>query len=324
MNIKFIIPISNFCIESAFKLGNVFYTPPLIAIEDGGLTHNNTMTDSEFEILKKCLTILESNTNYSFVNSTLAITSFENFKYDNTQQSFHSVNKLCEKIDRSLDYLRLIECNIGNFETLPGLPGIMDDGFKNVFKLDLESGLFEMVPGEVTFFLRKGIGLMPSREPNASDLISLRHECIFSDRDDEVFLNCRAALTRINEAMYMHNLNTAFIYLTTTLEMLADNSKFINFKKVKPRILPFISKSKGEYLRLSEYLVGISQGKRTEIVHNGKSIHDLYENPNQVIAELFRITALIVSYVEVVMSLGIDTFEGLESKRKELIKELQV
>lgn len=109
-----------------------------------------------------------------------------------------------------MECLRIQQCQIGNFDTLPGLAGIMNDEFKNVFKVDVETENYKMIPGEITLLLTSGIGLAPSSEPNASNFQDIDYQRIFSNRTDEVFLNCRAVLTRINEAMYMSNLNTAF------------------------------------------------------------------------------------------------------------------
>jgi DNA-binding ferritin-like protein (Dps family) len=320
----FIIPISNLAIESAFKMGDIFFSPPKDIVVSNIAPFNNSITEIEFENIKKYLTVLEATFGPIFFNSTLAITSFEEVPFKNSQEAFAYVNRICEKVDRSMDYLRLQECQIGNFETLPGLAGIMDDGFKTVYQIDLESNICKMIPGEVTILLRTGIGLMPFTEPDASNPQSLEYQCIFNDRSDEVFLNCRAALTRVNEAMYMHNLNTAFVYLMTTIEMLADKDKFINFKGVKPKIIPFIAKSKKEYHSLSTYLFTLSKSKREEIVHNGKNIFDLYENSNQVKVEIFKITGIIIIYVHRVISTNIDNFEDLECKRQELLREIGV
>lgn len=321
---KFIVPITNFFIESAFKIGDVYYLPPLELILEDDYPYNNSINESEFEILKKCLVILEENFQHNWSNYAFAITSFENLEYNNVQESSVYVNRICEKVDRSMDYLRIQQCQIGNFDTLPGLAGIMNDGFKNVFKVDVETENYKMIPGEITLLLRNGIGLAPSSEPNASNFQDIDYQCIFSNRTDEVFLNCRAALTRINEAMYMANLNTAFVYLMTTLEMLANKDEFIQFSKVKPRILPFITRSKTEYHTSSTYLFNLSKNKREEIVHNGKNIFDLYQNSQQVKAELFKMTGIIVRYVRAVIETEIETFEELEIKRLELMKTLGV
>ncbi|MGS4992784.1 hypothetical protein ACVCK3_04355 [Bacillus cereus] len=234
------------------------------------------------------------------------------------------IDIVCERVDRTLDYFRLTNCQIGNFDTLPGLPGLIPDGYKTIYQLDENLNVFKVVPGEVTFMFQKGIGLMPSHEPNARSSKGVIWKCIFSERTDEVFLNCRAALTRVNEAMYMNNLNTAFIYLMTTLEMLADKDRMLNYGKVKPKILPFIARDKRNYNDLSEYIRDLSQSKRTEIVHNGKNIYELYTNKLQVLKELYKVTGLIVRYVEVVVDLDIYTYEELENKRAEFKKNLRV
>ncbi|WP_214691565.1 MULTISPECIES: hypothetical protein [unclassified Exiguobacterium] len=321
---KFIVPISNFVIESAFKIGDVYYTPPLNSILEGGYTYTDSIVESEFEMIKNCLEILDSNSNQEWINYTLAITTFPVKEYVNFEEAFLYVNEICEKIDRSMDYFRLKECQIGNFDTLPGLAGMLNDGYKNVFKVNTKTNHYEMISGEVTIMLRKGIGMMPSREPSSYDLNSLDYKLIFSDREDEVFLNCRAALTRINEAMYMHNLNTAFIYLMTTLEMLADKDEMLQFQKVKSKIIPFIVESKKEYHRLSSEMVNLSKHKRTEIVHNGKNIFELYENQNQVKRELFNLTGIIIEYVRAVYKTDMKSFDSLDYIRKEIIETLGV
>lgn len=323
-SVKFIIPICNFVIESAFKVGDVYYTPPLYSILHEGCSHTDSITEDEFEMIKKSLSILEVHFDHHWGNSSLAITSFKEMEYKSPQEAFLYVNRICEKVDRSMDYLRLQECQIGNFETLPGLAGMLDDGFKNVFKINIETNYYEMIPGEITLIIRNGIGLMPSREPSASDRESLEYKQIFDDRNDEVFLNCRAALTRINEAMYMHNLNTAFVYLMTTIEMLADKDEMMQFQKAKAKILPFIVSSKTQYNDLSSRLYNLSKVTRTEIVHNGKNIFDLYENQKQVKAELFFLMGIIIKYVSSIIETDLETYDSLEIRRKEEQKNLGV
>ncbi len=57
--------------------------------------------------------------------------------------------------------------------------------------------------------------------------------------------------------MYIQNFNISFIYLMTSTKMLADKDKCIYFKIVKPRILPFLAKSKEEYQDLANYIYSI-------------------------------------------------------------------
>jgi hypothetical protein len=132
-NYKYLIPISNFAIEEIYKTGDVYYTPSINVIEFCDYKNNDSVSDEEFEIIKEYLTIFNNEVGSKFDQYTLAITEFKMPEGLNPQEDFAYTNRICEKVDRNLDYLRLRECQIGNVEQLPGLPGIMDDGFKNAF-----------------------------------------------------------------------------------------------------------------------------------------------------------------------------------------------
>lgn len=318
------VPITNLVIESVFKLGNIYFSPPYTQAENSDLSFTDSITKAEFEKIQGYINLFNESNQIVMTNTTIAIMNYENLNYQDIKEASILIDRICEKVDRTLDYFRLTDCQIGNFDTLPGLPGFVPDGFKTIYKWDNESNSFKIVPGEVTLMFQKGIGLMPSNEPSASNSKDIDWKCVFSERTDEVYLNCRAALTRINEAMYMTNLNAAFIYLMTTIEMLADKDKMLTYGKVKPKILPFIARDKTHYNELSEYIRDLSQCKRTEIVHNGKNIYELYADKSQVLKELFKVTGLIIRYVEVVVALEIYTYDELENKRNELKKHLRV
>ncbi|PEQ66177.1 hypothetical protein [Bacillus thuringiensis] len=320
----YLVPITNFVIETVFKLGNIYFSPLYTKTENCDLSYTDSITKSEFDKIQSYINLFIESNHVVSSNTTIAIISFEHSSYHSIEEASRLIDIVCERVDRTLDYFRLTNCQIGNFDTLPGLPGLIPDGYKTIYQLDENLNVFKVVPGEVTFMFQKGIGLMPSHEPNARSSKGVIWKCIFSERTDEVFLNCRAALTRVNEAMYMNNLNTAFIYLMTTLEMLADKDRMLNYSKVKPKILPFIARDKRNYNDLSEYIRDLSQSKRTEIVHNGKNIYELYTNKLQVLKELYKVTGLIVRYVEVVVDLDIYTYEELENKRAEFKKNLRV
>lgn len=315
-----IVPIRNFVIESVFKLNDVYFSP----LDTEEVSFTDTMTKEEFDEVQSYVCLFNKSNKTKMINSTIAIMRFDNLDFKNVQEAFTLVDRVCEKLDRILDYFRLSNCHIGNFDTLPGIPGFLSEGFKTIYKWDNISNSFEVVPGEVTTMFQKGIGLMLYNEPTSKNYMDLSYKCLFSDRQDEVFLNCRSALTRVNEAMYMNNLNAAFVYLMTTIEMLADKDNQLNFSKVRPKILPFVTKTKKQYHNQSEYIRELSRNKRTEIVHNGKNIYELYDNKTQVTRELFRMTALIVNYVETVVGLEIYTFYELEEKRNEMKAQLGI
>lgn len=320
----YIVPISNFLIESAFKVGDIIFSPSikeLIAMGDDAYT--DTLSEEEFQLTKKCMYELNIAHSNILMNSTMAIIQRESIQMNSPQNSFLFVNQVCEIVDRAMDYFRLEYCQIGKFETLPGLAGISIDGFKQIFHYNDKTNEITMLPGEVTLLIRDGIGLMPSQEPTKRLQQDSLFVCIFNNRTDEVFNTCREALRRVNEAMYMHNLNTAFIYLMSTIEMLA-SSEYIQFKKVKPKILPFIADSDTDYHKLSKYLTDLSQNKRTEIVHNAKSLYDLYSSLDEIRCVLFKMTGIIVRYVEKVVSLNINTIEELEVERESLMDKIGI
>ncbi|MDR6749331.1 hypothetical protein J2W90_003501 [Bacillus pumilus] len=313
-----LVPISNFHIESVFKIGDIYFSPLYTQAEDNDLSFTDSVTKVEFEKIQNYIKLFNKSNQIAITNCTMAIKNVENLEYQNSQEAFTLVAKVCEEIDRTMDYFRLTNCQIGNFDTLPGIPGFIPDGFKTIYKWDKNTNDFVTISGEITFMFQKGIGLKPYNEPDARSFQEVDWRCIFSERKDEVFLNCRAALIRINEAMYMDNLNVAFIYLMTTIEMLADKDTMLPYRKVKSKILPFVAKNKKQYHELSEYMRDLSEFKRTEIVHNGKNIYDLYSNKSQVLKELFKVTGLIVKYVNVVICLETYTFDELETKRAEM------
>ncbi|HCZ9905040.1 TPA: hypothetical protein SGC98_000531, partial [Staphylococcus aureus] len=133
----------------------------------------------------------------------------------------------------------------------------------------------------------------------------------------------REAIHRVSESMYMNNLNTSFVYLLSTLEMLSSR-EYLNFKKTKSKILPFISYSKYQYHKCSEYLRNISENLRTEIIHNGKSIFDLYDNYEDVYKLLNWIKLIIIEYISNIVKKNIQTFDDLEKERKKIINSLGI
>lgn len=319
----YIVPVANFAIEKAFKLGDTIFSPAYEFLQNDKDSYTNTLSEGEFLDTYSYISKLHLQFPQIESNSSFLIIEDELTKNYTIQDSFLLVNQISEKADRALDYFRLKYCRIGKYDTLPGIAGFTIDGYKTLFQYDPETCQLTLLPGEVTFMIRAGIGLMPSNEPTKDTYDKPLYISCFSDRDDIVFNTCRNALRRVVEAMYMNNLSTAFIYLMSTLEMLA-SPEWAQFKKVKPKILPFISKSKMDYHDMSTYLKDLSKNKRTEIVHNGKNIYEIYDSLGKIESELFKITGMIINYVEEVIKSDIKTLEELEEKRLELSKGLKI
>jgi hypothetical protein len=321
---NYIVPVANFFIESAFKLGDFIFSPSFEFLQNGyEEVSTDTLTEEEFNDIYIFIESIQKSHPHIAINSSFIIFQDEFIEVSSIEESFLLVNRLAEKANKSLDIFRINECQIGNYETLPGIAGISIDGFQTIFQRHPDSGEISILNGKVSFMIRDGIGLNPFLEPSLSIHSDPLYKCFFSDRTDIIYNTCRNALHRISEAMYMQNLNTAFIYLVSTLEMLA-SPDYIQFKKVKSKILPFISNSKSDYHERAKYLTDLSENKRTDIVHNGKNIFDLYSSFNEIKRELFKLTGIIVQYVENVIKLDLKNYEELEKKRNELISLLGV
>ena len=142
-----------------------------------------------------------------------------------------------------------------------------------------------------------------------------------SNRDDEIYTVCRNAFTRLSEAMYMNSANTSFVYLMSTIEMLADK-EYIKFTKAKTNILAFIATSKKEYLEKLEWFKEVSKVIRTEVVHNGKSIYEILHGEQEVERLLNRLMSIIVVYCGNVLETEITSFDELTIERAKRIKQL--
>lgn len=321
---KFIIPISNLVIDNVMRLGDVIFIPHHFyddEIKYDMSVFDDVKIDEIKSIMDLCIDEYQT-----FKNYTIAMLDydFSEHDYDNPipDDEFMVMEKICLKVDRALDFMRINFCQIGHQETMPGLPGIVK-GFRNGIVVDFKNKKSRNLLGNVyQLYVQPGIGLyadLYSPENELSDI----YKCLFSERTDEVYVNCRSAFTRINEAMYMSNLNSAFVYLMSTLDMVA-SKKFVNFKIVKSHILPYVAKNKMEYHALSAELRYLSEVIRTEIVHNGKSLYELLKNDFDIKKILGRITMIIVLYCTEVYESEITDFNNLELERNKRKADLKI
>ncbi|MCJ8084513.1 hypothetical protein [Staphylococcus aureus] len=310
----YILPLAYIVIESPLQIGNVILTPSLKVIESGHF-HTDFSLISMFN-KKEFLSILSTS---QLKEDALVIFKDDFFEPTTVDQNYYFINKLSQKADRTLDIIRINENNFGVPEQLPGIPGITSNGWQVAEQLTDHK--LRTINGKVMFMIREGIGLYPI---NLSSNIyeDKLYNCLYVT-SNEINLLFREAIHRVSESMYMNNLNTSFVYLLSTLEMLSSR-EYLNFKKTKSKILPFISYSKYQYHKCSEYLRNISENLRTEIIHNGKSIFDLYDNYEDVYKLLNWIKLIIIEYISNIVKKNIQTFDDLEKERKKIINSLGI
>lgn len=310
----YILPLAYIVIESPLQIGNVILTPSLKVIESGHF-HTDFSLISMFN-KKEFLSILSTS---QLKEDALVIFKDDFFEPTTVDQNYYFINKLSQKADRTLDIIRINENNFGVPEQLPGIPGITSNGWQVAEQLTDHK--LRTINGKVMFMIREGIGLYPI-DLSSNIYEDKLYNCLYVT-SNEINLLFREAIHRVSESMYMNNLNTSFVYLLSTLEMLSSR-EYLNFKKTKSKILPFISYSKYQYHKCSEYLRNISENLRTEIIHNGKSIFDLYDNYEDVYKLLNWIKLIIIEYISNIVKKNIQTFDDLEKERKKIINSLEI
>ncbi|HCY6591889.1 TPA: hypothetical protein O1222_002118 [Staphylococcus aureus] len=310
----YILPLAYIVIESPLQIGNVILTPSLKVIESGHF-HTDFSLISMFN-KKEFLSILSTS---QLKEDALVIFKDDFFEPTTVDQNYYFINKLSQKADRTLDIIRINENNFGVPEQLPGIPGITSNGWQVAEQLTDHK--LRTINGKVMFMIREGIGLYPI-DLSSNIYEDKLYNCLYVT-SNEINLLFREAIHRVSESMYMNNLNTSFVYLLSTLEMLSSR-EYLNFKKTKSKILPFISYSKYQYHKCSEYLRNISENLRTEIIHNGKSIFDLYDNYEDVYKLLNWIKLIIIEYISNIVKKNIQTFDALEKERKKIINSLGI
>ncbi|EVO36739.1 hypothetical protein [Staphylococcus aureus] len=310
----YILPLAYIVIESPLQIGNVILTPSLKVIESGHF-HTDFSLISMFN-KKEFLSILSTS---QLKEDALVIFKDDFFEPTTVDQNYYFINKLSQKADRTLDIIRINENNFGVPEQLPGIPGITSNGWQVAEQLTDHK--LRTINGKVMFMIREGIGLYPI-DLSSNIYEDKLYNCLYVT-SNEINLLFREAIHRVSKSMYMNNLNTSFVYLLSTLEMLSSR-EYLNFKKTKSKILPFISYSKYQYHKCSEYLRNISENLRTEIIHNGKSIFDLYDNYEDVYKLLNWIKLIIIEYISNIVKKNIQTFDDLEKERKKIINSLGI
>lgn len=310
----YILPLAYIVIESPLQIGNVILTPSLKVIESGHF-HTDFSLISMFN-KKEFLSILSTS---QLKEDALVIFKDDFFEPTTVDQNYYFINKLSQKADRTLDIIRINENNFGVPEQLPGIPGITSNGWQVAEQLTDHK--LRTINGKVMFMIREGIGLYPI-DLSSNIYEDKLYNCLYVT-SNEINLLFREAIRRVSGSMYMNNLNTSFVYLLSTLEMLSSR-EYLNFKKTKSKILPFISYSKYQYHKCSEYLRNISENLRTEIIHNGKSIFDLYDNYEDVYKLLNWIKLIIIEYISNIVKKNIQTFDDLEKERKKIINSLGI
>ncbi|MEH7249762.1 hypothetical protein V7114_23630, partial [Neobacillus niacini] len=101
----------------------------------------------------------------------------------------------------------------------------------------------------------------------------------------------KQVVKRLNEAMYIPDPNSQFVYLMSTLEVIC-SPEYIGFSEVRQKIAAIVCSNKSSYLKMGDQLRELSEIYRTDVIHNGKDIFkEQFENMSR---KLLFLQGLIV------------------------------
>lgn len=322
----YIVPIFDLTLEKPVKLGKFYLFPSLIDnsdwFYDGYDKLKMNFSQSEYSdmisnvkkfkeeyLLNNMLSFpsWHSNCSYVFFYSDLSVNTNGINQLNNKE-----VDILLNELNELFDYIIhaneiLFHCH----ELLPFPPGIYRGEIspKVCYKIDFnDSYLFTT---DIINLLKPGIGMHLETYED-----SRFYKLFFSDRDDEIAKLCKSGMRRLTESLYMPSYEMSFIYLMSTIESLV-SSTYMKFQDTKSKMLTLISSSKEIYHEKSKYYYNLSKNVRTDIIHNGKTLYEHYENKGYIKFMLNRLYVDIEEFIWFMFESGALDQKQLDEKLKE-------
>lgn len=328
---KIIVPIKGFIIDESFTFNNIYF----ISMHEVPDTLSN-LRKKYVEPIKPNQTQSYSTTDLIpnltgfdlswFESTTLAIIKVEQLEYDaylSNDDRKRFISYYMDKVNQTLDFFRVFQCTVSEQTSLPGIPSIMEDGYSVILLVNPQNEYIPLIDRLYNLSIVDGLGLyMDSDYQTISKYKSdILYSALFGESESYTNLVSKNAIRRLNEAMYIPDINSRFIYLMTTLEILS-HPEYIHFSKVKQVILALTCSSKNNFHEQSKLMTDISQNYRTEVVHNGKSL--LYLLPQGYNKLLNSLQGLIVRTVYAIVESGANSFEELEAYIEKRKIELEI
>ena len=218
-------------------------------------------------------------------------------------------------VNRALDYIRFSFCRIDLRDTLPGIPGIVDNTRYSFFYNHDNNTLSKFSLSPYFYSLQPGMGL------ELDYLINYENEDIYkilnSSRTDEVYKEYRSILSRAYFSFHITDLNRCFCYLFSTVERMG-GQKYMRFQERKKRIISYISNSQHQYDVLNHQFYFYSKEVRTEIIHKGRNLSDMIPL-HKITSLLQNLLLLIHDFCIAVISSDITSMTELETALNEKI-----
>jgi len=167
--------------------------------------------------------------------------------------------------------MRFYRCDYNIPEQLPSKPGVWADRYSAalVYFPQHSAGFIQAHEVELKIF-SKGIGM----DFFTTDLVN--GHPLMQETLSEVGNITRHALRMNTQILESDNNTVKFVQIMILFDYLGNPYEYENFTKLKGKLVTMLTNDKTMYYDLSVRFKDLSKNIRTEIVHNGKRVEDLF------------------------------------------------
>ena len=291
-----IVPISRLHTEDSIALGKVTISSKFVLQDIGNITIDSKLYSID---------VLNKNNIFETIENCFAIYHIDNNLYNNLDAEI-LLEQLIRPVDFVLDCLRLDLNSFGFHEQAIGTPGLYG-GHKVASILNDDFELYQIIRGKAFYYnLSEGIGC------DATGYSIDDCHILMQPRTDEVYIRYRGILHRLLKSIQTYDVNSCFAFLFSIIEGMDCNISD-DFKTKKIRILSFISQDQKTFDLLSQQFYFYSKIVRTDIIHAGKSLHDLLPW-KEIYTLLDDLYLLVVKFCTAAIDCGASSFLDLDNE----------
>lgn len=302
----FIVPVENFKLEEVLVYKNMVIVPKQYNycecnISQSGIEEHvfwHIMNNKDIIRLNEHVTLILYKGVYRLNNINMSETAWQ------------YLDDVCSKIKDELIFLYLNNCKIKGRDGLFGAVGIYN-GTRIGILYDKAFDKFYPLLGRVYSIYNNTENSFIYDKGKVEQWIY--KATLGNERKDIIALDCKSAIQGIGKAIYVDDINYAFIYLFDAIERLY-SCEYKTALKWK-WIAGFLMKKRSEYDMIHDRLVEIGEKYRTPIFHYGKNIYEVINDDEQIYILFDELKQIILEYCREVLSTGIVTYEELNEER---------
>lgn len=230
------------------------------------------------------------NVPYSYLS--LLIAEYNLYRNDNIDRSFSKIHLISQNF---LDIIFISLFTSGNIElynpriTLPRST-TSHTGITAFYEID--GDLLRFIPYKKQIQHNKNIIIPIEILTSSLEKTILPYSAI--EASTSIQHTVIKAYRNLFEASQYHSIDSSFLLLISTIEMLVDNEKFQSTKHVQDIFCAIVSNDKTQFNKNHQFLEYCHREIRTEIIHRAKTIEDL--GKKKYIEILNQLSLLINNY----------------------------